>query len=113
MLDNWRVAPYFPPAYYLAMKGIAFRDRVKAAMQEQGLNKADLSRMSSVPYHAIDKFLKRTGASTSADNARAIANALGITVDDDAEYDELRQLFHQLNEEQRRFVLASVRGLVR
>lgn len=110
-LDNRLVARYFPPAYYLAMDNLSFQKRVKAAMDAQGISKAELNRKSSVPYHAIDKFLKRPNASTSADNAAAIANALGIKVDDDREYEELRQLFYDLDEEQRKFVIASVRGL--
>lgn len=112
MLDNRRVAPYFPPAYYLAMAGIAFRDRVIAALAEQRITKADLSRRLGVPCHAIDKFLKRDNATTSSENAVAIANALGIKVDEDREYEELRELFFQLDEEQRKYVIASVRGLV-
>lgn len=112
MLDNRLVAPYFPPAYYRAMAGIAFQQRVLAAMADQGITKAELSRQSKVPYHALDKFLKREGAATSSENAISIANALGISVDDAAEYDELKKLYYQLDEEQRRFLLASVRGLV-
>lgn len=111
-LDNWRVAPYFPPAYYMAMSGIAFRDRVLTAMKERKITKAELSRRSEVPYHALDKFLKRPGATTSSENALALANALGLKVDDDREYEELRQLFFQLEEEQRKFLIASARGLL-
>lgn len=113
MLDNRLVAPYFPPSYYAAMLGIAFRQRVASAMAEQGMTKAQLSRESSVPYHAIDKFLKREGATTSAENAIAIADALGISVDSSAEYDEMRPMFEQLSEEQKRFVVASIRGLLK
>lgn len=80
-------------------------------MQSQSMTKAELSRRSGVPYHALDKFLKREAASTSADNAQAIARALGITVDGDAEYDELRQLFYTLSEERQKVVLEMVRGL--
>lgn len=111
MFDNLRMAPYFPPAYYLGMAGIAFRDRVLQAMKAQGLTKAELSRRSNVPYHALAKFLTRDSASTSADNATAIANALGITVSFDPEFDELRQLFFQLDEETQQFVLKTIRGL--
>jgi len=111
-LDNSRIEPYFPPAYYLAMAGLSFRDRCLTAMGEQGLNKADLSRMSGVPYHALDKFLKREGASTSVENAKALADALGIAMDGEAEYEELRRLFFQLPEEKRQFLLASIRGLI-
>lgn len=112
ILDNRLVEPYFPPAYYLAMAGIAFRNRVLSAMAEQSINKADLSRRSKVPYHALDKFLKREGATTSSENASALANALGIKVDDDRAYEELREVYYQLDEEQRLFLLKSARGLL-
>lgn len=81
-------------------------------MQAQKMSKAELSRRSGVPYHALDKFLKREGATTSAENARELSNALGIPMDGEAEYDELRQLFFQLPEEKREFLLASIRGLL-
>lgn len=112
MLDNRLVVPYFPPCHYLAMAGKSFRDRVLAEIKDRNISKADLSRRSGVPYHAIDKFLKRDGASTSADNAKALANVLGLNIDDDQEYEELRELFYQLDEEQRKFLIMSVRGLV-
>ena len=111
-LDNPLVAPYFPPAYYLAMSGIAFRDRLLAALEAAGMSKAELSRRSGVPYHAIDKFLKRENATTSAENASAMAKVVGITVDSDQEYEKLREMFYRLTEEQRQFLLASVRGLL-
>jgi len=110
-LDNRRVAPYFPPAYYLAMVQASFRDRIKTAMDAQGVSKAELSRRSGVPYHTLDKFLKRDRATTSAENALALANALGVSVDGEAEYQELRRLFFQLDEQEREYVLASIRGL--
>ena len=112
MLDNRRMAPYFPPAYYLAMAGESFRDRIFGAMGAAGVTKAELSRRSGVPYHAIDKFMKRPGATTSAENAQAMARALGFSMDEDSEYEELRSLFHSLTEEQKRFLLASIRGLL-
>ena len=93
------------------MAGESFRDRIAAAMLAEGITKADLSRRSGVPYHAIDKFMKRPGATTSAENAQAMARALGIKIDGDAEYDELRRLYYSLTEEQQQFVLASLRGL--
>lgn len=112
ILDNRHVAPYFPPAYYLAMAGISFRDRILRAMQAQKISKAELSRRSGVPYHAIDKFLKRENATTSAENAKALADALGVAMDGEETYDELRRLFFQLPEEKREFLLASIRGLL-
>lgn len=112
MLDNRLVAQNLPLAYILAMTGKSFRDRILAEMGEQAMTKAELHRRSGVPYHAIDKFLKRANASTNADNAKAIANALGIKVDDDRAYEELRAMFYQLDEEGQQFVLRSVRGLL-
>lgn len=112
-LDNRLVAPYFPPAYYLAMTGIAFQQRVKVALKEKGMSKADLHRKSGVPYHAIDKFLKRDNATTSSENAVAIADALGINVDSGAEYDELRVLYDQLDEETQKVAQKILRGLAK
>lgn len=112
-LDNRRMAPYFPPVYYLSMMKATFRDRAVAAFEAASITKAELSRRSGVPYHAIDKFLKRDGATTSSENAQAIARALGITVDGQAEYEELREMFYQLDESQRQFLLASIRGLLK
>ncbi|HBS99638.1 MAG TPA: hypothetical protein DEB47_07165 [Citreicella sp.] len=112
VLDNWLVARARPSAYYPRMAGISFRDRVLEAMRERGMNKAELSRLSGVPYHTIDKFLKRDSASTSANNAVAISRALGIKVDGQREYEELQQMFYRLSEAEREFVLASVRGLL-
>ena len=111
-LDNRRVAQKFLPVYYLRMAKVAFRDRVLAAGRigdEQGRAIQAVRR----PYHAIDKFLKREGATTSAENANALAKALVLTVDGEAEYEELRQLFYQLDEQQRQFLIASIRGPLR
>lgn len=111
-LDNRHIAPYFPPAYYLAMAGESFRDRMLRAMTAQKLTKAELSRRSGVPYHALDKFLKRDSATTSAENAKALADALGVKMDGEEEYDEFRRLFFQMPEDKREFLLASMRGLL-
>ena len=88
------------------------RTRIHDAMVMQGMTKAELARRSGVPYHALDKFMKGASAKTSAENAQALCKALGISLDGDAEYERLRQLFFQLGEEQRQFVLASVQGLL-
>lgn len=112
VLENRLIATYFPLAYVLAMKGNSFRDRVLRAVKSQGLSKAELSRRSGVPYHTLDKFMKGASASTSAENAQAIANALGVAMDGEEDYDEIRRLYFQLSEEQRAFVRATLRGLL-
>ncbi len=111
-LDYRLVASYSPLAYCLSMQGKSFRDRVLTAMEELEMSKAELHRKSGVPYHAIDKFLKREGASTSAENAAALAGVLGIKVDDNSTYDELKSIFYQLSEEKQQYALMSLRGLL-
>lgn len=88
------------------------RERALAAMDALPMDKAELSRRSGVPYHTLDKFLKGATCRTSAENAQAIRVALGLTDEGDADYLELRQLYSELPEDTRRFVLATVRGLV-
>jgi transcriptional regulator with XRE-family HTH domain len=112
MLDKRIVATTAAWYYGAAMNEKSFRDRVRAAMAEQGVSKAELSRRSGVAYHAIDKWLKRDTGSTSTNNAVAIAGVLGITVDDERAYEELRELFYQLGEAERKFLIASARGLL-
>lgn len=98
--------------YYADMGVLAFRDRVTEAMQSLGWTKAELSRQSGVPYHTLDKFLKGVSDKTSAENAQQLARALGIRVDEDAEYEELRRLFYSATDTDRQFVLETVRRLV-
>jgi transcriptional regulator with XRE-family HTH domain len=112
MLDNRLVALLRARGYFGSAMVERFQDRVRAAMQAQGISKAALARTSGVPYHALDKFLKRDGATTSTENAVALAKALGIPVDGEAEYSELERLFHQLEPEQRQFLLSAARGLL-
>jgi len=94
------------------MEEKSFRDRVLQAMEEQKFSKAELHRRSGVSYHAIDKFLKRPDATTSSENATALAKALGIKVEDSEGYDELRSIYFQLSEEKKRFALMSLKGLL-
>lgn len=111
-LDKAQMAKYFPLVYYLSMTGDSLRQRILAAMADRAMSKAELSRRSGVPYHALDKFLKGKSASTSAENARSLCNTLGVAMEGEAEYEELRELFFQLSEEKRAFLLASIRGLI-
>lgn len=112
-LENTLVVRYFPKAYYQDMTGESLRQRVKREMDNQSMSKAELSRRSGVPYHALDKFLKGSSLTTSVENGIALANALGFSVEDQNSYDELRAIFSQLSAEDQRFVLSSVRGLLK
>ena len=99
-------------SYNMHMVEHSLRQRILDAMTQQRVSKAELSRASGVAYHALDKFLKGKSVTTSAENARALCNTLGITMDGEAEYDELRRLFFQLPEDRREFLMASIRGLL-
>ena len=112
MLDNRTLAQFDSGEYTASMTiGGDFRARVLSEMEGQGMNKADLSRKSGVAYHAIDKFLKGATASMSAERTKAIADALGISLAGDEEYEELRSLFFQLPEDRREFLLDQLRAL--
>lgn len=111
-VDYCLVGKSLQTIYGARVNQIPFRERVIQAMKERGIKKSELSRASGVSYHALDKFLKREGAETSAENAVKLARALGLKVDEAAEYEELRRLFYRLSPEKREFVLMTLRGLL-
>ena len=113
VIDNRQIEDQAIIAYYFSMTGEVFKQRVLDAMQRHAMTKAELSRRSGVPYHAMDKWLKGISRDTSTSNAVAIAGALGITVDDETQYEELRSLFSQLPTEKRAFLLEAARGLLK
>lgn len=110
-LENRLLAKNGPLAYFCRMSKEDFRERLNQALKERGWSKAELSRKSGVPYHALDKYLKGTNSRTSAENAKALADTLGITLDGEASFDELRQLFFSLSPAQQQYALASLRGI--
>lgn len=111
MLDNQIIAEISHWTYCLSMEKNDFRARTIAAMKEKKIKKSELSRASGVPYHALDKWLKGTTASTNIEFAIAIANALGIAIETDEGFDELKPLYYGLSEQDREVVVKMVRGL--
>lgn len=110
--DNRLMAQFTRVDYCRSMGEQDFRQRVLAVMCERGINKADLSRMSGIKYHTLDKFLKGTNRTTSSENAVRIAQALGIKADDDRQYEEPRSLYFQLDEQQQMFLINAAKGLL-
>ncbi len=55
-----------------------FRDQFLAGLAETGMSVAELARRSGVSYDTINKLKRREGSSTSAENAAALARALGL-----------------------------------
>lgn len=101
-LDNCLVGVDGSPGYQSGMVPKDFRQRAVEAFERSGMTVAELQRRSGVPYHTIDKFLKREGATTGAENARALARALEISVDAEAEYDSLRSMIEGEEDPERR-----------
>lgn len=60
------------------MDRTSFRDWVIASLQGSGMSVAELARRSGVSYDVINKLKRRDGASTSAENAEALARVLGL-----------------------------------
>ena len=111
LLDYRQIEDGCSKCYAVLVTSEAFKTRLARAMREAGIDRAELSRRSGVGYHAIDKFMKREGADTSLENAKKLADAVGISLDSDETYDELRALFLRLNEQQREFLTTTVRAL--
>lgn len=63
---------------YSRMDDGRFREQLKARMVETGIKVPELARRAGVSREALYKLLQREGASTSAENARKLADALGI-----------------------------------
>lgn len=75
---KWPIDQIVLPGKMLGMDRMSFRDQVLAALDESGMSVAELARRSGVSYDVINKLKRREGASTSAENAEAIAHVLGL-----------------------------------
>lgn len=89
-----------------------FQDRFRAALAASGMSVAELSRRSGVSYHAIDKLKKRDGATTSVENARKLAAALGMGTNYPPALDRLVNIFLKLPEDKRRLLIALAESLL-
>lgn len=72
-MDEW---PFV--LLYSRMNEPSFREQVIKRLEETSLPVTELARRSGVPKGALYKLLQRPGASTKAENARAIARVLGL-----------------------------------
>jgi transposase-like protein len=94
-----------------------FRQALLDALERTGANLSDVARGASVSYEQLKKVTQRATASTNVDDARAVANYFGLTVDefmdDSLAEDRLRlaQLWSRLSEKERQILLAAARGL--
>lgn len=104
-------------AYKGAMHDGTFRAALRWHMEKSNTTIAELAKATGVSEDTLKKIRSRHNASTKAENASKIAAFFGKDVSaflqcrdvDDA---ELGALLDLLTEEERRFLLAQVRGLL-
>jgi len=60
---------------------MGFGEYLKRELQYRGILVRELAHATGIPKHTLDKYLLTNGATPSADNAVAIAQALGVTVE--------------------------------
>ena len=58
-----------------------FLEKLDSLMSEMSINKAELSRISGVPYTTIDGFYKKGYENAKISTIRKIARALGTSLD--------------------------------
>ena len=63
-------------------------DFLKEYMSKHGYTKADISRMSNIPYTTIDGLFKKGDENTKLSTLKKLANLFGCTIDDMAFYNE-------------------------
>jgi transcriptional regulator with XRE-family HTH domain len=88
-----------------------FQDKFRRAFNASGMTVAELSRRSGVSYHAIDKLKKRDGATTSAENAKRLAAALGMDTNHPPEADRLVAIFLRLSPENQALLMKLAESL--
>jgi phage repressor protein C with HTH and peptisase S24 domain len=78
---NWPMDARRAPSNIGQMKTTNFRMMMLDGLKRTGLSLAELSRRSGVSYDALNKVKIRDNASTSAENAAAVARVLGVDWD--------------------------------
>ena len=60
---------------------MGFSEHLKGELEYRGMLVKELAHATGIPKHTLDKYLLTNGTMPSADNAVAIAQALGVTVE--------------------------------
>lgn len=100
----------------------AFAERLMARMDEMGMNMAQLSEESGVPYHQIHTWKRRENAQPKAESLNKIAKVLAVTPEhllygeplpDLASRirSELQHELSRLSEEELRVLLAAAKAM--
>lgn len=54
--------------------------RIKALMDERGMNRADLARKTEIPYHRLNPWFVRGNAKPNGPDIERVAAVLGVSV---------------------------------
>ncbi len=93
-----------------------FRTALLDALKETGLPLSKVAAGSGVSYDQLKKLRQRPLASTNVDDARAVANFFGVTLDqflDDSSVSarvELVEFYNRLSDEEIEILKAAARG---
>lgn len=114
--DNCLLYPEVSGDYYPRMTK-TFRDALKYWIEKTGKSFAEVARESGVSYEQIKKLSQGKSQSTNVDDAVKIANHFGMTLEEFLEDEtvavrsEIVEIYNSLSEQERRFLLASAKGL--
>ena len=95
---------------------ITFRSALLDALEETGLPLSKVAAGSGVSYDQLKKLRQRANASTNVDDARAVANFFGVTLDqflDDRSLSdrvELVEFYNRLTDQEIDILKAAARG---
>lgn len=90
-----------------------FRDALMDRLDATGMPLKEVAERAGVSYEQLKKVKQRADASTNVDDARQVANAFGLTLDeflDDRTIEdriEVVNLYNQLSPTERRFLKAA------
>ncbi len=93
-----------------------FRSALLDALQETGLPLSKVAAGSGVSYDQLKKLRQRPHASTNVDDARAVANFFGVTLDqflDDSSVSarvELVEFYSRLSDDEIEILIGAARG---
>ncbi len=94
-----------------------FRQALIEALKHTGKPLAEVAEKAGVSYEQLKKVRQREDATTNVDDARKVANAFGVSLDEFLEDQtaqdrlEIASLYSQLSEAERRLILAAARGM--
>lgn len=94
-----------------------FRQALIDALKQTGRTLRSIAKESGVSYDQLKNLKQGRSQSTNVDDAIKVANAFGVTleefVDDQSVIirSEIVELYNQLSEQERKFLLASARGV--